>query len=372
MQIRRLNALIVKEFFQIIRDPSSLLISVMMPLILMFIYGFGLSLDLDHIQIGLVLEEDSKEASSFAASFCNSRYFDVHLGHSRQELERMLISGQIKGIVVVPSYFTAFLKSHTQVAPIQVIADGSEPNTASFVQNYVQGVWGVWLQQEKISSGFSGLPLVTTQTRYWYNEQLKSRNVLIPGSLAIIMTLVGTLLTSLVVSREWERGTMEAIMSTPVTQIELLLGKFIPYYLLALCSMCLCVFIALFLYDIPLRGSLFALWLVTTCFLFAALSLGIFISATSKTQLVASQWAITVGFFPAFMLSGFIFEIASMPLWIQCFTYLIPARYFVTCLQTIFLVGDVWGLIIVELIPMSLLGASIFWLVLKKTAKRLD
>ena len=199
----RLKALIVKEFFQIIRDPSSILISVLLPLVLIFVYGYGVSLDLDHLRIGLVLEDDSKAASSFAETLCGSRYLDVRLAHSRQEVEHDLVSGKIRGIVVVPSYFSRFREAPDNVAPIQVIADGSEPNTANFVQNYVQGAWAVWLQQEKASSSLKGLPLVNAQTRFWYNEQLESRNFLIPGSLAIIMTLIGTLFTALVVSREW-------------------------------------------------------------------------------------------------------------------------------------------------------------------------
>ena len=161
-------------------------------------------------------------------------------------------------------------------------------------------------------------------------------------------------------------------MSTPVTVMELLLGKFIPYYLLAMFSMVLCVVISYFLYDIPLRGSLLLLWLVTSCFLFAALSLGILVSTTSKSQIVSSQIALVIGFFPAFMLSGFLFEIASMPVWIQWITYLIPARYFVTNLQTLLVGNSAWSLIIKNLIPMFILGLILYWITLKKTVKRLD
>lgn len=368
----RLKALIVKEFYQIIRDPSSILISVVLPLVLIFIYGFGVSLDLNHLRIGLVLEDTSPDAQSFAKAFTNSRYFEVHLARDRRELERELVSGAIRGIVVVPSYFSQFRLRPDNVGPIQVIADGSEPNTANFVQNYVRGAWQTWLQQEEISLRVPQLPLAGVQTRVWYNEQLESRFFLIPGSLAIIMTLIGTLLTALVVAREWERGTMEAMISTPVSVMELLLGKFIPYYVLAMVSMMICVGISLALYDLPLRGSLFTLWLVTSIFLFAMLGLGILVSTLSKNQIVASQAAIVLGFFPAFMLSGFLFEIASMPVAIQCLTYIMPARYFVTCLQTVFLVGDVWGLIIKNILPMLAMGIFLFYLTARHTVKRLD
>lgn len=372
MRKTRVKALIIKEFFQIIRDPSSILISIVLPLVLIFVYGYGVSLDLDRLKIGLVLEEDSDDAVSFAESLCYSRYLDVKVVHSRQELEPDILSGNVRGIVVVPSYFSRFLKTPQDVAPIQVIADGSETNTASFVQNYVQGAYQNWLSIRAYEGSREPRALVGTQTRYWYNEELQSRNFLIPGSLAIIMTLIGTLLTALVVAREWERGTMEAMLSTPVSVGELLLGKFIPYYLLAMCSMAICIFIAYFVYDIPFRGSLISLWLATTCFLLAALSLGILASTISKNQIVASQVALVIGFFPAFMLSGFLFEIASMPVWIQWITYIIPARYFVTCLQTVFLVGDIWSLLLKNMLFMLILGGILFALTLKKSVKRLD
>ncbi len=367
MNYIRLRALVIKEFFQIIRDPSSILISIVLPLMLIFVYGYGVSLDLDHLRIGLVLEDDSDEAVSFAESLVYSRYFDVKIAKNRKELEHDMVSGKIRGMVIVPAYFSQFLKTPSETAPIQVIADGSETNTANFVQNYVRGAWQVWIKLRG-----EGKPLIQTESRFWYNEQLESRNFLIPGSLAIIMTLIGTLLTALVVAREWERGTMEAMLSTPVTRTELLLGKFIPYYLLAVCSMTICVFIAYFLYDVPFRGSLFALWVVTSLFLFASLSLGILVSTIAKNQIVASQIAMVIGFFPAFMLSGFLFEIASMPLPIQWLTYVIPARYFVMSLQTIFLVEDVLAVLIKNCLFMLVLGTILYIVTHIKTVKRLE
>ena len=372
MQWRRLRALIIKEFYQIIRDPSSILISVVLPLILMFLYGFGVSLDMDHIRIGLVLEDTAPDAISFAKALTNSPYFDVKVGRHRNEFHDDLIKGSIRGIVVVPSYFSAFRQRQDNTAPIQVIADGSEPNTANFVQNYVQGAWLTWLNQEVISQNLQGLPLINTQTRVWYNEQLESRNFLIPGSLAIIMTLIGTLLTALVVSREWERGTMEALMSTPVTIWEILLGKLIPYFFLGMLSMVLCTLIAVGLYHIPLRGSFFLLLFVSSVFLFSALGLGLIISSATRNQFIAAQLAIVASFLPGFILSGFLFEISSMPAPIRMITYLIPARYFVSSLQTLFLVGNVWELILFDLVPMFAIGLFFFLISAKNTVKRLD
>lgn len=369
---RRLRALIRKEFYQIIRDPSSILISVILPIILLIIYGFGVSLDINHLQIGLVLEDTSPDAISLARSFMDSRYFDVTVVRHRQEIYPEIVKGKIRGIVIIPSYFSSFRNQPSQIAPIQVIADGSETNTANFVQNYVQGAWANWLQQEKISEGLKGLPLVNVQTRFWYNEELESRNFLIPGSLAIIMTLIGTLLTSLVIAREWERGTMEALLSTPVTRGEIIVGKFIPYFLLAMISMTICVSCSVFVYHLPFRGTVLSLLLVVSAFLLSALGVGLLISTLTRNQFLASQIAVVVGFMPAFMLSGFIFEISSMPTYIRIWTYIIPARYFVSSLLTIFLVGDQWELILENIIFMLIFGAILFLIIFRKTHKRLD
>lgn len=370
--LRRLKALVVKEFYQIIRDPSTILLSIVLPFVLLFLYGFGVSLDIDHLRIGLVMEDTAPDAISFSNSLTNSRYFDVTIGRDRREFTHDILSGKLRGIVVIPSYFSAFRERKNTIAPIQVIADGSEPNTAQFVQNYVGAAWQNWLNQEAISNGLKGLPLVNIQSRFWYNEELESRNFLVPGSLAIIMTLIGTLLTALVVAREWERGTMEAMMATPVTIIELLAGKLIPYFILGMGSMALCVIEAKIMYNLPFRGSWLALGLVTACFLSTALGLGLLISTLARNQFVAAQASMIAAFLPAYILSGFIFEIGSMPAPIRMFTYFIPARYFVTCLQTIFLVGDVWSLIIINVIPMLLIGAIFFLLTARFTSKTLE
>lgn len=370
--LKRIKALVIKEFYQIIRDPSSILISGILPLILLFLYGFGISLDFDHLRVGIVLEDTAPDVQSFVKSITDSRYFDVKMAFHRKEFDEDIVSGRIRGFVVIPEYFTAFRKRQDNIAPIQVIADGSETNTANFVVNYVTAVFQNWLQQESISNKLRGLPRVNIQTRYWYNEELESRNFLIPGSIAIIMTLVGTLLTALVVAREWERGTMEALMSTPVTSFEILVSKMIPYFILAMLSMAMCVFVATMFYQVPLRGSILLLGLTCAIFLIPALGLGLLISTVTRNQVVSSQLAIVSGFLPAYMLSGFLFEISSMPVYIQLITYLTPARYFVSNLQTLFLVGNVWELILFNLFYILLLGCFIFFVLSKKTAKRLD
>lgn len=362
INLRRLKALLIKESYQIIRDPSTLLISVLLPLMLLFLYGYGVSLDLDHLRIGLVMEDTAPDARSLAESFTNSRYFDVKVVRDRRELTKDMEAGKIRGFVVIPSYFSEFRRRQSTIAPIQAIADGSETNTANFFQYYVQGAL----------ARSQGPPKIVVQPRVWYNEQLESRYFLLSGALAIIMTLIGTLLTALVVSKEWERGTMEALISTPVSTSEIIAGKVIPYFLLALISMAICVAATVFIFGLPFRGSLLALFLVSSAFLCSALGLGLLISTTSKSQALSYQIATVTAFFPAFVLSGFLFEIFSMPKWIQFLTYFIPARYFVQSLQTLFLVGNVWSLLLWNLVPMLLLGFIFFAIAKHKTIKRLE
>lgn len=371
-RMRRIKALIIKETFQIIRDPSSILISVFLPMLLLFLYGYGVSLDLDHLRLGLVLEDNTPPVQSFVKCFTDSRYFEVKMARDTRELLYDLERGAIRGFVVVPSYFSEFRYSKSQIAPIQVIADGSEPNTANFVQNYVQGTFQNWLTQEAISSNLKGLPIIDVQPRFWFNEELESRYFLLSGSLAINMTLIGTLLTALVVAKEWERGTMESMMSTTVGIVELVIGKIIPYFVLGMISMVICTAVSVFFYGIPLRGSLWVLSLVSAVFLFGALGFGLLISTLARDQMIASQIALTAAFLPSYILSGFIFEICSMPTAIQYLSYFIPAKYFVSCLQTLFLVGNVWKLIFINIIPMFLIGLLFCILAACKTVKRLD
>ncbi len=369
---RRLKALIIKESLQIMRDPSSLLISVVLPLILIFLYGYGVSLDLDHLRLGLVLEDTAPDARSFAQSLTDSRYFDVKVARDRRELVDDITSGRIRGMVVVPSYFSQFRNRPDTVAPIQVIADGSETNTANFVLNYTQSAYQNWLNQEALVGGTKQLSFINVQPRFWYNEELESRYFLLSGSLAIIMTLIGSLLTALVVAREWERGTMEAMMSTTVGIVELVIGKVIPYFVLGMLSMAMCVFICIFFYDLPMRGSLWILTLVSSLFLFCALGLGLMISTVTKNQVYAYQITLITAFLPAYILSGFLFEIHSMPAWIRAITYVVPAKYFVQSLQTLFLVGNVWSLILFDMIPIVGIGLLFYLITALKTVKRLD
>ncbi|RFB90813.1 hypothetical protein B5K08_17915 [Rhizobium leguminosarum bv. trifolii] len=368
-RLRRLFALVRKESFQAIRDPSSILIAFVLPLILLFLFGYGVSLDTTRTRIGLVTEELTPLTQDLSASFQASRYFDVAMGRDRRLFEEELVLGKVRGIVVIPADFTTRYTADNRPA-IQVIVDGSDPNTANFVQNYAQGAIANWEQQRQADVA-SRTPAIAVEQRFWFNPELTSRNFLVPGSIAIVMTLVGTLLTSLVVAREWERGTMEAMMATPVTAVELLTGKILPYFLLGLTSMTLCVLLAVFLFGVPFRGSVAALYALSAAFLIPALGQGLLISTATKNQFLASQLALISAFLPAFLLSGFLFEINSMPAVIQWITFIVPARYLIPSLQTVFLAGDIWPMFGRAIFVMLTIGAVMFVLAARSTRKRI-
>jgi len=369
--LRRMKALMSKEFVQVLRDPSSLMIAFVLPVILLFLYGYGVSLDAKDIQLGVALQDTGKEADSLTAAFLASPYFTAHVSRDEQSLERQLMAGKLRGLVVIPEDFSRRVEAGREPADLQVIADGSETNTANYVQNYSQGVVATWWAKRLVEKGVvseSGPQLVT---RIWFNPEVESRNSLIPGALAIIMAIIGTLLTALVVAREWERGTMEALMATPVAIAELIAGKLIPYFVLGLLAMLGSVGISVVLFDLPFRGSVPALLLSAGAFLLAALGQGLLISSAAKNQFIAAMVALITGFLPAFLLSGFIFEIASMPAPVRLLTRIIPARYLVTNLQTLFLVGDVWSLLLPNVGILLLLAGVLFFLTARKTVKRL-
>jgi len=366
---RRFAALVRKESYQIIRDPSSILIAFVLPMILLFLFGYGVSLDTTQTRVGLVIEEEAPLTRDLAAGFQASRYFKVTVGRDRREFEEDLVLGRVRGIVVIPAGFTADHAAGRHPA-LQVLVDGSDPNTANFVQNYAQATLANW-ERQRLNDGAGRPPAISAEQRFWFNPELTSRNFLVPGSIAIVMTLVGTLLTSLVVAREWERGTMEAMMATPVSAAELLAGKLLPYFILGLTSMTLCVLLAVFLFGVPFRGSIVALYALSATFLMPALGQGLLISAATKNQFLASQLALISAFLPAFLLSGFLFEINSMPTVIQWITFIVPARYLIPSLQTVFLAGDIWPMFTRAIAVMLLIGCVFFALAARSTRKRI-
>jgi ABC-2 type transport system permease protein len=366
---RRLSALMKKEALQIVRDPSSILIAFVLPVVLLFLFGYGVSLDTTRTRIGVVLEVPSPTSRSLAAAFQASPYFETSIGVDRREFEDPLVRGVVGGIVVVPSTFDAEMARRGGAPQVQVLVDGTDPNTAALVDGYVQGVIGNWVGQRAVEDGRSQA-VSGTEDRMWFNPELTSRYFLVPGSIAIVMALVGTLLTALVVAREWERGTMEAMMATPVSPIELLVGKVVPYFVLGLGSMTICAGLAVYLFHVPFRGSVGALYALSSAFLLPALGQGLLISAATKNQFLASQLALMTSFLPTFLLSGFLFEIASMPRPIQLVTPLVAARWLIPSLESIFLTGDLWPVLLKSIGILLLYGFILLALAARTTRKR--
>ncbi|MCX6986157.1 MAG: ABC transporter permease [Lentisphaerae bacterium] len=368
----RTRALIIKELHQIVRDPSSLLIAFGIPLIMLFLFGYGLSLDTYNIKVGVVLEDLSNEARSLAYAFSNTSYFDAHLGHNRNFFEDELVAGHIRGVIVIPQDFAEKLKKGDFSPKIQVISDGSEPNTASFVENYASGVFFTWLAANGYENAMKTSPPINIESRFWFNSELTSRNTLLPGCITLIMATIGTLLTALVVSREWERGTMEALMVTPVKIREIIISKLVPYFVLGMGSMLFSVAICMVVFEMPFRGSILALCIVSSVFLLTSLVSGLLISTTSKNQFVAAQAALISAFLPTTLLSGLIFDIDGMPAIIRAITMAIPARYFVPSLQTIFLAGDVWSVLLPATVFLTTMFIVLFILTIRASPKRLE
>ncbi len=366
---RRLMALVRKESLQAIRDPSTILIAFVLPVILLFLFAYAVSLDVREVRIGVVLESDGGAAQSLAAAFTGTHYLTITPARDRREVADQVVSGKLRGFVVIPQDFERRLASPGSVSLAQVISDGSQPNTANFVANYAQGVVQTWQMGR---SGAAQPPAIALEPRYWFNPELESRRSLVPGAIAIVMTIIGTMLTALVVAREWERGTMEAVLSTPASVLEILIGKLLPYFVLGMLATISAALLAIYVFNVPLRGSWLALLLLSAVFLIPALGQGLLISAITKNQFLASQIALFSGYLPSFLLSGFLFEIDAMPLVIQAITYLIPARYFVTSLQTVFLAGDVWAVFLPNLAAMAVIGVFFFAIAKHKTRKNLE
>ena len=337
----RLAGMIRKEWLQILRDPSSIAIAFTLPVLLLFLFGYGVSLDAHHIPLGVVIDKPDSNTASFAASFDHSEFFAPRSFDSIQQAQEALAERRIDGIVWLRGNFSRQLLAGED-APIAIRVNGVDANQARITEGYIQGAWFAWLTRFSTRHG-RDLPLpVSLEQRVWFNAALISSHYLVPGLVAIIMTLTGSLLTAMVVAREWERGTMEALMVTPLRMREMLVGKLVPYFLLGMGGMLFTVALAVWQFNVPFRGSFLALFAASALFMLVALALGLLISIVSKNQFVAGQIAIVVTFLPAFILSGFIFDIHSMPLAIQGITHLVPARYLVSILQSLFLAGDVW------------------------------
>jgi ABC-2 type transport system permease protein len=367
---QQLAAVMVKEAKQVTRDPSSWIIAVVLPLTFLFLFGYGISLDTTVVKIAMVREDDSREARELAAAITSSKWFLAVPAADRRSGEQLLQDQSVKAVVIIPADFGSLMEAAAETtAQVQVLVDGSEPNTANYVHGYIDAIWGAFLSGRGVQQGAAVTAPVSIETRYWYNANAVSRWFLIPGSMTVIMTLLGTLLTSLVIAREYERG---ALYATPLTRGQILIGKSLPYFLLAMVSMAVCVLTALLLFRLPLRGSLLTLGLVSAAFLLPALGQGLLISVTMRSQMAAAQLGLMTGYLPAMMLSGFLFDIHSMPAWLRALTLLVPARYMNVSLQTVFLAGDVWAVLIPNMLFMLAVGALFFGLTWRRLHKRID
>jgi ABC-2 type transport system permease protein len=361
--------LIRKEARQIMRDPSSIAIGIVLPVVLILLFGYGLSLDVTDAPVAVVLEDPSPTATELAASFQLSHYFDAQVMTSMREAEKLMLARAVDGIVRIRPDFSRALALGN--AEVQVLVHGVDANHARIIQRYAQGAIGQWLTRRNAEGGNFAIGPVVVQSRLWFNEANESRYFLVPGLIVLIMTLIGALLTSLVMAREWERGTLEALFVTPVRTDEILLGKTVPYFVLGLVGLVLCLLAAKFLFYVPFRGSLIVLTAASMLYLLVALGIGLAISSAVKSQFVAIQNTILATFLPAVMLSGFLFDLRSMPALVRFMTYILPARYYVALLQTIFLAGDIWPVILPNMAVLALMAGALTVLTRRVTQKRL-
>ncbi len=369
----RFLSLCKKETLQIIRDPSTLLIAFLFPVVLMMVFGAGINLDSSVVKLGIFSQDSGAPAGRLVANFKGNPNFDVTETLHKKVLEDQLRAGEIQGFVVIRDDFSrSFTKGSDGLSRLQIVTDGAEPNNANFVAVYSQTVIASWIQQERSARGLAPTSGFRVETRTWFNPSSVSRNFLLPGSITIIMTVVGALLTSLVIAREWERGTMEALLAAGVGRFELILSKLVPYFFLGLAAFGICVAMTHFIFHVPLRGSLFMLTLVGSAFLLSALGLGLLLSTALRSQYNAAQAALNIAFLPALMLSGFVFEIASMPAPIRAVTRIIPARYFVTAMQTLFQSGDITAVLSRSMLGLTLASIGFIGLALIKTRRRLS
>ena len=371
MNGQRLRGLIRKEFIQILRDPSAIAIALVMPVFLLFLFGYGVSLDARRVPVAVVVEQPTAETSAFLAGLQRSPYFVPRLYSNIAAARHAVMNREVNGILWLRSDFSSRLLQD-ETASVGILVNGVDANNAHILEGYLQGIWQNWLQQRAEAAGTPVIVPVVGQARIWFNPALRSRNYLVPGLTAVIMTLIGALLTAMVVAREWERGTMEALMASPVTMSEILLGKLIPYFFIGMGGMLLSVALSIWLFVVPLTGSFWVLLLFSALFLLVALGMGLLISSVARNQFVAGQIAIIVTFLPAFLLSGFIFDIQSMPMPIQVLTHLVAARYFVSILQTLYLAGDIWPILLWNGLALVLMAIFFLGVTLRRSRKRLD
>jgi ABC-2 type transport system permease protein len=346
MRRRRLFAIARKEVIQLVRDSRSMILAFLLPMLLILVFGFAITLDVRNIRLAVLDESMTPESRRLVDAFEESGYFSVERYLDRHgEADELLVGGRVTAVLVIPPAFAADLAAEG-TARVQLLLDGSDANTATIALNYADAISHDF-SSDVLPDWRTARRSISPELRVWYNEMLESRNMIVPGLIAVLMSIIAAMLTSLTIAREWERGTMEQLAATPVHRVEVIVGKLMPYVGIGLVDVALATLVGVFLFDVPLRGSVSLLFAMTLLFLLGALGFGIFLSAVLKSQVLAIQASIMVTYLPAMLLSGFIYSIANMPPFLQVVSYAIPARYFITITRGIFLKGvgieTLWG-----------------------------
>ncbi len=361
MKLRRLTAVARKEFIHLSRDPRSLGMGILIPMLMLLLFGYALTLDVDHVPVMIWNQSPDPMSRDYVSAFEGSKYFDV-IGFAKgySDLERAIDERKALAALIIPYNFAERIHAGKQAAA-QWIVDGSDSNTAELATGYADSVtqaFGLKLFVERIqrNGGSASANQVDFRPRVWFNADMESRNYIIPGLIAVIMMVIAGMLTSLTVAREWDTGTMEQLIATPLKVPEMIFGKLVPYFCIALFDVLIAVLMGQFLFHIPLRGSVPLIFITAFIFLAGALGLGMLISIVARTQLLASQLAMVATFLPTFLLSGFAFDIANMPRVLQVISYAIPARYFINILKGIYLKGVGIEVLYMEVIFLSIFG----------------
>ncbi len=378
MKWRRVKAIVVKESLQIVRDPRSLMIALLIPLLQMFMLGYGISLDIKHIPLCAYDREGSQASQDLLRRFTASPYFDLHsVAGSYAEVARGLDGGNCSMAIVIPAGFSKGLADAGQ-GEVQALFDATDTNTASIAANYARAIVAGYSSDtqlefiERRGGSVQTATPVDVRARVWFNEDLVSRNFIIPGVVALVLAIVGAQLSSLTIAREWERGTMELLVSTSVQPMELMLGKLLPYFVIGMVDACICLALAVFWFDVPYRGTLAALFLTTGLFLTVMLCIGYYVSVAIRSQVGASQVALVLTMLPTTLLSGFAFPIEQMPVPVQSITYVVSGRYYVTILKALFLKGAPWSELLMPMLALALYAAVMVILAARAFRKTLD
>ncbi len=369
----RMHGLVSKEIKQIIRDPSAILIAFLMPVVLLIVNGFGINFDANHMRVAVVIAAPEENVHGLLQALAASPYLDPVAMPDARTAEAAVVRGDVHGMLVLRDDFSQRLARPSRwPAAAELAVNATDPNSARILEGYVSGALTTWLGGQASERRLSVAGGIDLRHRYWFNPELRSANAIVPGIIAMVMTMTGTLLTAMIVAREWERGTMESMLASPAGMAELIFAKLGCYFVLGMGSMAMSVLMALGLFGLPFCGGVLALTAASAMFLVFALGLGLFISTLARNQFVAAQVAFLTTMLPAMMLSGMLFDIASMPHWLQVLTYAVPARYLVSILQTLFLAGDVWPVVLPNLLGLAIAASIAVGATLRVTRRRLD